>query len=208
MSADARRYFLMRTAPYGSLTQQVSIEWDYSQTPSGDQTGPFPAPHLKDIGIQVAGLGSGFRRGVPPEKIVFGESAAGPLRDFEPASSNWLVSGRALDILKGFAADAIDVVEPDVFVRAGDRDQKLANRWLCSVVRFEDAVDEGISKIVWETRTRQYAASGCRFVMKRDLSANVHLFRLAKRPSFVVCSGVLRDALVEAEVTGLILEHL
>lgn len=203
--ADRPSFYRMLTAPYGGLRDQRMIDWEPSQTPVVDQVGPFPAPHLAEIGYLVPGLGSGFRRDVPPDKQIFAYDQTLPLRDFESLGSRWLILDAARSVLERIANDAIDLAAPEVYVRRGKEDVAIPQRWLCDVIGFEDAVDEAASSLQWDPSSRHYGI-GSKFVFKRDLPATLHLFRIWKDPGVIACSPTLHDALKGANLTGLAFE--
>jgi hypothetical protein len=101
------------TPPFGGLTDHKTLEWVISQTPSMQDTGPFPAPHLASIGVKLPGMGSGFHRGRPRDKIVYEYNSHVRVRDFEHSASNWLISDAARSVLERFARDAIDLALAD-----------------------------------------------------------------------------------------------
>lgn len=192
-------FFRVWTDPYGKIRSQETLDWQMSR--AGNRAGPFVAPHLPELGIKYTSLASGFARDAPPDQIVYKLNPGRPVRDFESGSAFWIVSESTRDVLQRYAADSIDFVPAQVFQRGKDgKDIETPPRFLCDVIRFEDAVDEATSKIQWGPG-KQHGV-GSLFAFKSDLPANLHLFRLWKSPNTIVCSAELRHAIEAAKLSG------
>lgn len=195
-------FYQVWTDPYAGLLSQDTIDWEMSR--AGNRAGPFIAPHLPSLGIRLTSLGSGFPRDAPPDRIVYKLNRRRRVRDFENGSACWIVSARARAVLMAYAANAIDCAQAQVWVRSKQgKDLEIPNRWLCDVIRFEDVVDEANSHIEWgaPAEIRGYSV-GSLLAFKKDLPADLHLFRIWKWPRVVVCSAELRGALEAANLTG------
>ncbi|HEX8902713.1 imm11 family protein [Vitreimonas sp.] len=181
------------------------LDWEISR--DGNRAGPFLAPHLPSLGVTLTSLGSGFPRDAPRNKIVYRYDAKKPLRDFDVMGFFWVISERAKRLLEPFAVGAIDLVPTDIFVRRDGVDELVGQNWLCDVVRFEDAVDEAASKLDWWPNHPQYDGMS-KLVFKRDLPPELHLFRLWKSPTTILCSEPLRQAIKAAKLTGVRLKNV
>lgn len=192
-------FFRVWTDPYAGIRSQETLDWEMSR--AGNRAGPYVAPHLPSLGIGLTSLGSGFPRDVPPDRIVYKLNPRRRVRDFENGSAMWVASRRAIDVVSRYAASAIDTAPAQVFVRSKQgEDIEVPSRVLCDVIRFEDVVDEGASKIEWHGLV--YGV-GSLLAFKPDLPADLHLFRIWKQPRCIVCSAELREAIEAANLTGI-----
>jgi Protein of unknown function (DUF1629) len=198
-----RTFYRVNTDPYGGLESRRKIDWVMSR--AGNRPGPFVAPHLPSLGIGLTSLGSGFPRDAPPDKIVYEYDSHSPLRDIEGGADVWIISDAARKVLETYAANSIDLAPAEVFIRYKGEDRPAGSRWLCDVIRFEDAVDETASQLNWLAKFPQYDPVGSKYVLKADLPPDLHLFRVWKEPGAIACSQNLRDALTAARLSGVVL---
>jgi hypothetical protein len=197
-------FYRVRTDPGGLRLSPEIIDWEMSR--AGNRAGPYIAPHLPSLGIQLTSLGSGFPRDAPPDRIVYKLNSKRRVRDFEDGGSFWIISGPARDVLLRYAANSIDLAPAQVLVRSKDgKDIELPPRFLCDVIRFEDVVDEANSKIDWNVLSGPGTGYGIGdlFAFKDNLPADLHLFRLWKGPRYIVCSAELRVAIEVAKLRGI-----
>jgi Protein of unknown function (DUF1629) len=196
-------FYRMYTDPYFGLKSHHSL--DIHMPHFGNRAGPHPAHHLSGLGITLTSLGSGFPRTEKRAWCVYEYDSRLPLRDFESMASTWIISNAAKAVLEHHAKDAIDTIPIDVSVRYKGEDRPAGERWLCDVIRFEDAVDESASAINWYVDFPRYGVNS-KFAFKADLPLDLHLFRLWKDPDVIACSQVLRDAIKAEQLTGIVLD--
>jgi hypothetical protein len=170
----------------------------------GAKVGPFAAPHLEKMGDGYRAFGSGFLRDTPPDRTVYEFDSRIPLTDFVEGNW-WSISKAARDVLLRYAESAIDLAPEDVFYRYKGEDRPVA-RWMCDVIRFEDAVDEAASEIHWTVDGKRYDTNA-KLVFRSDLPADLHLFRVWYDPRTIACSAELRDALRAAKLTGIVFRN-
>ncbi len=189
-----------------NYNQRLPERLDSTMARADPKVGPFAAPHLERIGEGYRSFGSGFLRDAPPDRSVYAFDARCPLPDFLHGNW-WSISSAARDVLTRYAAGAIDLAPHEVFYRYKGEDRPAAPRWLCDVIRFEDAVDPEASEIHWTPDGTQYDRNS-KLVFKSVLPEGLHLFRIWHDPMAIVCSEELRPALRAAKLSGIVFEKV
>lgn len=145
--------------------------------------------------------------GIPPlrevPRLAFNPSMGAPPRDLEPGFSGyWLVSKRLHDVMISVDPHAFAFAEIDYRLedgRQGDR------RYLCTVIRVVDALDEGASKLFIDTSEdfingKFYdLGGGASVTFDRGALGQAHVFKTPYTAS-VFCDHVFKDALESAGV--------
>jgi hypothetical protein len=125
-------------------------------------------------------------------------------RDFEIFAGYWFVSEKMKAILQAVDREAFALLKCDIRSPDGSRQP---NRWLCSVVRVLDAVDEGQStvKVGIADNGRKYyrMGGGDKLVFKESVIGGAHIFRMKYLEPAIICDEELKRACKLADLKGI-----
>jgi uncharacterized protein DUF1629 len=130
-----------------------------------------------------------------------------PPRDLEGGYSGyWLVSERLKRVFEDVDPDAFAFTECDYILPDGS---EVPTHYLCDVVREVAALDRKRSrfktKLLFDERTAEEMempslVGGAQLVFDSTAVGDAHIFRMAERPSVIVCDDYMRQATRKAGI--------
>jgi hypothetical protein len=160
--------------------------------------GLAPGPHEQ---------GAGFSPFVAPPRIVFSKKGKRPPLDFNLFGRIWLISDRFKGLLEAFDREAFEFVRTDTAYDGGTREGPPF--WFCDVIRVLDCLDEDRSTIHYqENITWKVYAALAKIVMRPEVVATAHVFRLRYYSGRVLVDDVFRGIVHANKVTGFIFKTL
>lgn len=130
-----------------------------------------------------------------------------PPRDLEGGYSGyWLVSERLKRVFEDVDQEAFVFTECDYILPDGSQGPK---HYLCDVVREVAALDRNRSKfktkLLFDERTGEEVempslVGGAQLAFNSAAVGNAHIFRMAERPSVIVCDEYMRQATRKAGI--------
>ncbi|MBR0756565.1 DUF1629 domain-containing protein [Bradyrhizobium jicamae] len=148
------------------------------------------------------------QRGFPnvPEMpyLVFDKRTGRDPRDVEQFHDYWLVSDRIKTVLARLDPDGVAFVKCHSSCKHGG---PAPTYWLCDVLRLLEAVDEEKSRLTIKGDSQGHKwysfVGGASLVIREDVVASAHIFRLSFSLSNIVCDQELKDACKDAGLKGI-----
>jgi hypothetical protein len=141
-----------------------------------------------------------------PEKprFLFDKKLGRAPRDIEGYSGHWLVSDRMKAVFEAVDRDALAFAPCEVCLPDGTEGPR---RWLCTVVRVLDALDEEASQLtIGEDQGQKYYLLnvGMSLVFRDEAVGAAHIFRMAYFEPVVICDQFMKDACQQAALKGIL----
>ena len=145
-----------------------------------------------------------------PEKpsFLFDKKLGRAPRDMEVYGEHWLVSDRLKAVFEAVDRDALAFTPCEVRLPNGAEGPP---RWLCTVVRVLDALDEEASRItIGEDQGQKcyLLKAGMSLVFREEAVGAAHMFRMAYFEPVVICDQLVKDACQQAELKGILFQDV
>jgi hypothetical protein len=195
------KVYLILAPPQPGLPSKETVELKKAR--NLHEPGPLTCKYLLENRYSDPSIGSGFLE--KQEMRVFADNGK-PLRDFEYQSDYFLISEKALRLLESIAPKAITAKKADIYLARGSERESVPHYWTCDVVSFVDAVDEEKSGVSWD-RSGKFYDGVYGYIYSKKLLGSAAIFRLAKSPVYVFCTGEVKAAVEAAGLTGVRFEE-
>ena len=154
------------------------------------------------------GVGTGMPDDMETPVFAFDLTNGSKLSDFEIGDgTRWLVSARAKQVFQAVDKNAFVFRKATTHILDNSGERAGPDYFLCDVVRFVDAVDEGRSEVRVEEAQANRQRSvlvflGAKNVFRRSAVGDSKIFRLMFTPDTIACTETLRGGVMEAELTN------
>jgi len=137
-------------------------------------------------------------------RFLFDKRLGRAPRDIEGFSGQWLISNRLKAVFEAVDRDALSFTPCEVRLPDGTEGPP---RWLCTVVRVLDALDEEASRItIGEDQGQKcyLLKAGMSLVFREETVGAAHMFRMAYFEPVVICDQFVKDNCQQAELKGIL----
>lgn len=137
-------------------------------------------------------------------RFLFDKKLGRTPRDIEQYQGHWLVSDQMKAVFESVDRDAFAFAPCEVQLTDGAEGPR---RWLCTVVRVLDALDEEVSRLTIgeDNGKKSYVLkTGMSLVFRDEAVGAAHIFRMAYYEPVVICDQVMKDACQQADLKGIL----
>lgn len=135
-------------------------------------------------------------------RFLFDKKIGRPPRDIEGYVGHWLISDNMKAVFEAIDRDAFAFASCDVRLPDGSAGP---HRWLCTVVRVLDALDDEASQVkMGHDQGEKYYLlnTGMSLVFRDDAVGAAHIFCMAHFEVAVICDQTMKEACKQADLKG------